>query len=122
VSWNLTILPMQIHTHSWEMKNKEGLSPCEKTQLNADKWRHDRNFWISSLILLLWIVLHCFYEQADSHLRMLQQLEEAGIEPDIKRAAVVTSVADAATGAKQSVAEVVSAAVPDQMKGAKKQE
>ena len=38
------------------------LSPCEKSQLLADKWRHERNFWLSALTLTLWIVLNRFYQ------------------------------------------------------------
>lgn len=37
------------------------LSPCEKTQLLADKWRHERNFWMAALAVTLWIVLNRFY-------------------------------------------------------------
>jgi hypothetical protein len=96
---------MQVHQNSWNMQQKEGLSPCEKTQLHADKWRHDRNFWISSLILVLWVVLHCFYHQADSYMRLTAQLEEAGIEPDVKNSAAYSAATDAAAGAHQSIAD-----------------
>ena len=37
------------------------LSPCEKTQMLADKWRHERNFWMAALAVTLWVVLNRFY-------------------------------------------------------------
>lgn len=118
---------LQTHKNSWELRNKEGLSPCEKTQMHADKWRHDRNFWIASLILMLWIVLHCFYHQADSYMRLTEQLEEAGLEPSVPNSYAFSAATDAADGAKRAVQDATAGAqdavmnaVPDQLKGTKK--
>lgn len=46
------------------------LSPCEKTQLLADKWRHERNFWMAALAVTLWIVLNRFYSLNKKNLQL----------------------------------------------------
>lgn len=33
------------------------LTPNIKVELYSKKWRHERNFWISALVLVLWYVL-----------------------------------------------------------------
>lgn len=52
------------------------LSPCEKSQLLADKWRHERNFWLSALMLSLWIILNRFYQMNKQLVEMHDHMEE----------------------------------------------
>ena len=57
---------------------RDGLSPCEKTQLLADKWRQERNFWIAALCLLLWVILSRVSAITKANLDMREQIKGLG--------------------------------------------
>ena len=60
---------------------REGLSPNEKTQQLADKWRHERNFWISAMCVLLWVVLSRMYVVCKHNIALREQVKEIGHDP-----------------------------------------
>lgn len=72
---------MQINTKYHSVSFREGLSPNEKTQTLADKWRQERNFWIATMCLLLWIVLSRFYVLSKHNLALREQVEGLGAAP-----------------------------------------
>lgn len=57
---------------------RDGLSPCEKTQQLADKWRQERNFWIAAMCLLLWVVLNRVYALNKANIEMRDQIKRLG--------------------------------------------
>eukprot|EP00892_Ulva_mutabilis_P012731 jgi/Ulvmu1/9830/UM056_0071.1 len=65
----------------YEQARAGDLSPCEKSQLLADKWRHERNFWLSALMLTMWIVLSRFYELNIQLTDLQDRLEDAPEPP-----------------------------------------
>jgi Bap31/Bap29 transmembrane region len=64
----------QVNTRWHNEPNRVGLSPNEKTQMLADKWRQERNFWIATMCLLLWVVLSRFYVLAKHNLVLRDQV------------------------------------------------
>lgn len=75
----------------YESARAMDLSPCEKSQLLADKWRHERNFWLSALMVTLWIVLNRFYQMSVQLMNMSDMLEDqnapatSGSTPETKK-------------------------------------
>jgi Bap31/Bap29 transmembrane region len=47
----------------------------------ADKWRQERNFWIATMCLLLWVVLSRFYVLSKHNLVLRDQVESMGGRP-----------------------------------------
>merc|ERR1712150_303110 len=51
-----------------------GLTPDRKIQLLAKKWRNERNFWISALVVLLWYVLGGLMSLQEQNAQLRQQV------------------------------------------------
>eukprot|EP01026_Neomeris_dumetosa_P024620 TRINITY_DN2042_c0_g1_i4.p1 TRINITY_DN2042_c0_g1~~TRINITY_DN2042_c0_g1_i4.p1 ORF type:complete len:167 (-),score=0.16 TRINITY_DN2042_c0_g1_i4:428-877(-) len=51
------------------------ISPNHKIGLLADKWRAERNFWISFMCFSLWCLLWAFYRLAHAFVRKSEELE-----------------------------------------------
>lgn len=63
------------------VKFRDGLSPNEKIQMLADKWRNERNFWISAMCFLLWVVLARFYSICKKNIAMREQISALKGDP-----------------------------------------
>jgi hypothetical protein len=72
---------LQINSKYHSVSFRDGLSPNEKTQQLADKWRQERNFWIATMCLLLWIVLSRFYVLNKHNLALRDQVSSLGVQP-----------------------------------------
>jgi hypothetical protein len=72
---------VQVNQRFHDFQGKEGLSPAEKTQQLADKWRQERNFWIATICLLLWVILSRFYNLNRINLELREQVKGLGGKP-----------------------------------------
>lgn len=64
-SWDAHTLVLDMDPHS--------MTPDRKIQLLAKKWRNERNFWISALVLLLWYVLGGLMRLQDENAELRMQ-------------------------------------------------
>eukprot|EP00899_Mesostigma_viride_P018329 jgi/Mesvir1/26498/Mv16159-RA.1 len=56
----------------------EAIDVAQGFKLQAKRWRSDRNFWLSWLILTLWVFLHRAMAMRKQIASLLAQLEERG--------------------------------------------
>lgn len=71
----------QINSKYHSVSFRDGLSPNEKMQQLADKWRQERNFWIATMCFLLWVVLSRFYVLTKHNMALREQVEGLGAQP-----------------------------------------
>lgn len=99
---------VQAHSVYQSVKFRDGLSPNEKIQMLADKWRNERNFWISAMCFLLWVVLARFYSICKKNLAMRDQISRLQGDPGPEGFGHIPEpLPDSATGGKASTSGVV---------------
>eukprot|EP00798_Chlamydomonas_sp_ICE-L_P021895 gene21895-28934_t len=55
----------------------QGLSPNQKINLLARKWREERNFWIAALCFLLWAMLYRFYNLLMAYTKLQEEVKRS---------------------------------------------
>mmetsp|Transcript_10124 Transcript_10124/g.12153 ORF Transcript_10124/g.12153 Transcript_10124/m.12153 type:complete len:182 (+) Transcript_10124:144-689(+) len=60
------------------------MTPDRKIQLLAKKWRNERNFWISALVVLLWYVLGGLMRLQEQNAELRAQVLELTAPPETK--------------------------------------